>query len=195
MKKNIVIITISVITAVIVLFSGTYYLSKNKFLKEDEGDKQSTFSSGADVSEDINIILKSKDEKNGEFTEYKAYNFKDFKKTLNYTGKADKDTVVKFMKDRSYNLESINTKEMVFIKTSPKGLIKDKYYLGITQDGFICIYKCLENGELIIENKNSDISRRRAEVLQDFEKNKIKNHEFMFNTRDEALDALSEYDS
>lgn len=195
MKKNIVIITISVITAVIVLFSGTYYLSKNKFLKEDEGDKQSTFSSGADVSEDINIILKSKDEKTGEFTEYKAYNFKDFKKTLNYTGKADKDTVVKFMKDRSYNLESINTKEMVFIKTSPKGLIKDKYYLGITQDGFICIYKCLENGELIIENKNSDISRRRAEVLQDFEKNKIKNHEFMFNTRDEALDALSEYDS
>lgn|GEM_PF-4620040 len=196
MKRKITIITILAITALISIFSLSYYFSKTNLFKEKSKDvDKSTFSSGLELSEDTSIVTKSKDDKTGEYTNYKAMKYKDFIKQFNYTGKADRESLEKFMTEKNYKLESKSDKELIFIKYSEKALLKNKFYLGVTEEGYICIYKCNDEGKLFIEDKKQDISKRRIDDLQDYEKNKVKNHEFMFNTKEEALDALSEYDS
>lgn len=196
MKRKITIITILAITALISIFSLSYYFSKTNLFKEKSKDvDKSTFSSGLELSEDTSIVTKSKDDKTGEYINYKAMKYKDFIKQFNYTGKADRESLEKFMTEKNYKLESKSDKELIFIKSSEKALLKNKFYLGVTEEGYICIYKCNDEGKLFIEDKKQDISKRRIDDLQDYEKNKVKNHEFMFNTKEEALDALSEYDS
>lgn len=196
MKRKIAIITYIAIILLISVFSLSYYFSKNNLLKEKNKDfDKSTFSSTLEIGEDVNIITKSKDDKTGEFTNYKSMKFKDFKKLFDYKGKSDSESLEKFMTEKNYKLENKSDKELVFIMSSEKKLIKNKFYLGVTEEGYVCIYKCNDEGKLLIENAKEDVSKRKIDDLQEYEKNKVINHEFMYNTKEEALDALSEYDS
>lgn len=196
MKRKIAIITYIAIIILISVFSFSYYFYKNSLFKEKNKDlDKSTFSSTLEIGEEVNIITKSKDEKTGELTNYKAMKFKDFKKLFDYNGKSDSESLEKFMSEKNYKLESKSDKELIFILSSEKKLIKNKFYLGVTEEGYVCIYKCNDEGKLVIENVKEDVSKRKIDDLQDYEKNKVINHEFMFNTKEEALDALSEYDS
>lgn len=101
MKRKITIITILAITALISIFSLSYYFSKTNLFKEKSKDvDKSTFSSGLELSEDTSIVTKSKDDKTGEYTNYKAMKYKDFIKQFNYTGKADRESLEKFMTEK-----------------------------------------------------------------------------------------------
>ena len=193
MKKRIIVVGLMVTLFLTSVFFLAYSLTNNRDSK-DKLTKTNTLSTSGNLGEEVSIIIKTKDS-NGDLSDYKKYKLADFKTNFNYMGKNNKEDIQGFMNNLGYSLEGDNKQELSFIKTSLKSFESGKYYLGVTQEGYICIYKADEQGQLFIEDRQEHIGRKTLEDLSKYEQNKIINNEFLFNSSEEALDALSEYDS
>lgn len=193
MKKRIIIVGLMVMVFLTSVFFLAYSITNNKDSK-DKLTNNNTLSTNDNLGEGVSIIIKTKDA-NGDFSDYKKYKLADFKSNFNYIGKDNKQDLQGFMKKLGYSLESDNKQELSFIKTSITSFESGKYYLGATAEGYICIYKADEQGQLFIEDRQNHIGRKTLEDLSEYEQNMIINNELSYNSNEEALDALSEYDS
>ena len=70
-------------------------------------------------------------------------------------------------------------------------LEKNKYYIG-EKDGYIAIFKTGEDGRAFIE-KPEDVSTKKIEDLPEVDRNKIKNFEKKYDTREECEENITNY--
>ena len=67
----------------------------------------------------------------------------------------------------------------------------DKYYLG-EENGFISLFKTDSNGNIIESEKKVYSDSKPLSNLPEIDQNYIKEHKFSFDTKEEALQKLSE---
>ncbi len=181
---------ISILITLVLIFSITYYLS-NKYLSNKTPKDNSVVASQVDkngeLNDDTKIYLFSGKMKEKELT------LAELKKELNLDENLTIAELSKELKDKGYALEIESNGEMTYRKDDSKALKPNKYYIG-EKDGFLAIYKTDENGALLIENSNDVYSNsKKVDTLSDIDKNKIKNFELEYDSKEDAEENLSEY--
>ena len=82
---------------------------------------------------------------------------------------------------------------MTYKRDVSKSIKPNKYYIG-EKDGFLAIYKTDNDGTLLIENSEDVYSNnKKVDNLRESDKNKIKNFEFEYDTKEDAEEGLSEF--
>lgn len=177
------------ITLVLIFFI-TYYLS-DKYIANKNVKYNAVEASGVNknnqLSDNTKIYLFSGGEKEKEST------IADLKKELNIDGNLTKGELSKALSEKGYVLELNNNGEMTYKKDISKVVKPNKYYIG-EKDGFLAIYKSDNDGILLIENSSDVYSNgKKVDNLREIDKNKIKNFEFEYNSKEEAEENLSEF--
>lgn len=191
-------IIIGAIVMVALIFTISYSIARLILNKQNSPVIETSANNKGELLPSTKIILKAIEEGTGMLMEYKSLSLKDFEDEQDSQNRAvytSKNTLVEYLKTTGYILEEDNGLEIIFTRTKDKGFVEGKYYLGVDEEGYICIYKAINSTKLTIENPDEDISGRKIEELQEFERMKLKTNSFSFSNREEALDALSEYDS
>lgn len=187
-NKKKLLISMTIVLALI--FSITYYLS-DKYITNRNAKNNAAIASetnkNSSISDNAKIYLFSGGTKEKEST------IADLKKELNIDGKLTQVELAKALKDKGYLLEVAPNGEMTFKRDGSKLVKPNKYYIG-EKDGFLAIYKTDNDGILSIEN-NEDVysNNKKVDNLRAADKEKIKNFEFEFDSKDDAEENLSEF--
>lgn len=181
---------IGMILTLVIIFSITYYLSdkyiankniKNNAVEADETNKHNEF------SDNTKIYLFSGNTKEKEST------ISDLKKELNIDGDLTKGELSKALNEKGYIFELNSNGEMTYKRDVSKDVKPNKYYIG-EKDGFLAIYKTDKDGILLIENSEDLYSNnKKVDSLREIDKQKIKNLEFEYDSKEEAEEGISEF--
>ncbi len=183
---------IGIVIILALIFSITYYVSSKYISNKNIQNNSVRAESGEDdkndeLNDSTRICLFSGGIKEKEST------LADLKKELNLNDNLTQAELAKELRDKGYVLEIASNGEMSYKKDSSKAIKPNKYYIG-EKDGYLAIYKTDENGTLLIENSNDVYTNsKKVDSLRDIDKNKIKNFELEYNSRDDAEESLSEY--
>jgi hypothetical protein len=187
-NKKKLFISMTIILALI--FSLTYYLS-DKYITNKNAINNAIEASEIDRSNELSdskkIYLFVGEKKEKELT------IAELKKELNIDGNLTQSELSKVLKDKGYALEIESDGLMTYKKNDSKSVKPNKYYIG-EKDGFLAIFKTDKDGILLIENSQDVYSNsKKVESLGELDKNKIKNFEFEFDSKDDAEENLSEF--
>ena len=191
--------TILLVILTVAIFSLSYYVCisrlKNTNIKKDgyqvNNDKTGalTVHSNVDgvVSANANIVFKIKYTKSGELVTEKE------EKADALIGKK-KGEVDEAYKDEGYKVQNITQSEVVLIKEVDK-YAPNKYVLGI-KDGYIAIYKTDKDGNMFIENDESDVTDIKTDRLKQADIQLLTKGDkyFQCNTREDAEARLEDYE-
>ena len=188
MNKKRLFVSMTITLALI--FSITYYLS-DKYITDKNAKNKSAIASeikkSSGISDSTKIYLFAGENKEKEST------IADLKKELNIDGNLTQAELSKALQDKGYVLEIEFNGEMKYKKDISKFIKPNKYYIG-EKDGFLTIYKTDNDGTLLIENSEDVYSNnKKVENLRESDKNKIKNFEFEYNSKEDAEENLSEF--
>ncbi|AWK52479.1 hypothetical protein DIC82_16360 [Clostridium beijerinckii] len=187
-NKKKLFVSMTIILALI--FSITYYLS-DKYISNKNAKNKAAIASeikkSSGISDSTKIYLFAGENKEKEST------IADLKKELNIDGNLTQAELSKALQDKGYVLEIESNGEMKYKKDISKFIKPNKYYIG-EKDGFLAIYKTDNDGTLLIENSEDVYSNnKKVENLRESDKNKIKNFEFEYNSKEDAEENLSEF--
>jgi len=187
-NKKKLFVSMTIILALI--FSITYYLSDKYITNKNAKNKAaiaSEIKKSSGISDSTKIYLFAGENKEKEST------IADLKKELNIDGNLTQAELSKALRDKGYVLEIESNGEMKYKKDISKFIKPNKYYIG-EKDGFLTIYKTDNDGTLLIENSEDVYSNnKKVENLRESDKNKIKNFEFEYNSKEDAEENLSEF--
>ncbi|HEX9024865.1 MAG TPA: hypothetical protein VF839_00200 [Clostridium sp.] len=187
-NKKKLFVSMTIILALI--FSITYYLSDKYITNKNAKNKAAIASEvkkSSGISDSTKIYLFAGENKEKEST------IADLKKELNIDGNLTQAELSKALQDKGYVLEIESNGEMKYKKDISKFIKPNKYYIG-EKDGFLTIYKTDNDGTLLIENSEDVYSNnKKVENLRESDKNKIKNFEFEYNSKEDAEENLSEF--
>jgi hypothetical protein len=174
----------------VIIFFITYYLSDkyiaNKNIKNNAVEA-SEMNKNNELNNNTKIYLFSGNNKEKEST------IADLKKELNIDGNLTKSELSKALSEKGYVLELNSNGEMTYKRNISKAVKPNKYYIG-EKDGFLAIYKTDKDGILAIENSEDVYSNnKKVDSLREGDKQKIKNFEFEYNSKDEAEEGISEF--
>jgi hypothetical protein len=193
-RKN-KVITILIIIIVVIFGIGykwgleKYSSVKNTKKEEPENLDKYTIISKVDevLSSNVKIILKIMVKNNKNEIEVGKLNLGDLQSEI--SGRLTLKSVEEYYSRMNYKLLSVNENQIVFLK---KTIYEpQKYYLGATKDGFVAIFKCDNEGNLVIEDPVEDISNKKVEEFPVNDQKSISSFEFEFNTKEEAAEELS----
>lgn len=193
-KPKLIILLLLVIAALtLVSYSIALNLMLNDEIvlekeKEKERNTPNTLSKtkifSGTVEIKLNIIPKN------EIVTIEKYNSSELKSLIN------NDLMLKnietYFYDKGFILQSSGNEKMIFMKNTK--YIPEKFYLGSYQ-GHIAILKCNNSGDLVVENTSRDISRKTLEDVPISDREFIKNNEYIFENKEEALDELAALES
>lgn len=191
--------TVILVIFTILIFSLSCYICvtgfqnasmKKELLQVKEKNKEAvkTNSNVADtVSDKAKIIFKIKYDKSGEYQVEKEESAGEL------SGKS-KDEVEDTYKSAGYKIEKFNTQQVILVKEVDK-YAPNKYVLGIKND-FIAIYKTDKEGNMFIENENTDITDIKTKRLKEEDIKLLTKGDkyFQCNTREEAQSRLEDYE-
>lgn len=182
---------IGIIIALVLIFSITYYLStkyiSNKQQPKDNSVVASQINKDKELSNNTKIYLFSGEKKEKELT------LAQLKKELNLDKDLTRYELSKALKEKGYVLEIESNGEMTYKKDSSKAVKPNKYYIG-EKDGYLAIYKTDNSGALSIEDSKDVYSdSKKVDSLGEIDKNKIKNFELEYNSKEDAEESLSEF--
>jgi hypothetical protein len=140
------------------------------------------------LAEDAKIILKLRKRSSGKEFLVKEIAISDIKSLFNDA--ITKSNLVEYYDSLYYRLEEFSNKEVVFVKDT--NFEPDKYYLGVTKDGYLAVFKCSKEGELIIEDESQDVSNRKVSDLPKSDIQFIMTFYHEFNSKEEARDGMIE---
>jgi len=188
MNKKKLFISMTII--LVLIFSITYYLS-DKYITNKKAINNAVEASDINKSNELSdsrkIYLFAGEKKEKELT------IADLKKELNIDGNLTQTELSKVLKDKGYALEIEANGLMTYKKNDSKAVKPNKYYIG-EKDGFLAIFKTDKDGTLLIE-KSEDVYSESKKVndLRETDKNKIKNFEFEYDSKEDAEESLSEF--
>ena len=181
---------ISMTIILLIIFSITYYLS-DKYITNKKAINNAVEASQVNksnaLSDSKKIYLFAGGKKEKELT------IADLKKELNIDGNLTQAELSKVLKDKGYVLEIEANGLMTYKKNDSKSVKPNKYYIG-EKDGFLAIFKTDKDGILIIEKAEDVYSdSKKVDNLREIDKNKIKNFEFEYDSKEDAEESLSEF--
>ncbi|OPJ59469.1 hypothetical protein [Clostridium chromiireducens] len=172
------------------IFFITYYLSDKYITNKNARNNAVTASEinkNNELSDNTKIYLFSGETKEKELT------LAELKKELNINKNLSAAELSKALKEKGYVLEIQANGEMTYKKDLSKVVKPNKYYIG-EKDGYLAIYKTDNDGTLLIEKKEDVYSdNKKVDNLRELDKDKIKNFELEFDTKDDAEESLSEF--
>lgn len=172
------------------IFFITYYLSDKYITNKNAKNNAVTASEinkNNELSDNTKIYLFSGEKKEKELT------LAELKKELNIEKNLSAAELSKALKEKGYVLEIQANGEMTYKKDLSKVIKPNKYYIG-EKNGYLAIYKADDDGTLLIE-KNEDIysDNKKVDNLRELDKDKIKNFELEYDTKEDAEESLSEF--
>ena len=185
-------ILISMTIALALIFSVTYYLcdryiTNSNIISNQGNEATQVNTSKSELDDNIKVSLFAGEKKESELT------IGNLKETLNIDGELTEAKLSEVLKNEGYTLDVAASGEVVFRRDPSKALDPNKYYIG-EKDGFLAIYKTDDNGTPLIESDEDVFSdNKTVDSLGNVEKNKIKNFEFKYDSKEEAEENLSEF--
>ena len=178
---------LSITIALAIIFSLTYIIMSNHYSKEPNVTTQNIIKEKEGLNDNTKIILFAGDKKEEE------YSLSDLKSKLNIKGDLTESELIKLLEKQGYILDGNANNELMFKKDKTKKLEGNKYYIG-DKDGYLAIYKTDKDGNLKIESSDDVYSDlKTVDSLGAIDKEKIKNFELKYDTKEEAEEGLSEF--
>lgn len=182
---------ISMLIILALIFSITYYVSSkyisNKNIQNNSVRAENDSDKSDELDDNTKICLFAGGKKEKELT------LAELKKELNLDNNLNQAELSKELRDKGYVLEIESGGEISYKEDKLKSVKPNRYYIG-EKNGYLAIYKTDENGALLIENSNDVYSNsKKIDSLNDIDKNKIKNFELEYNSKEDAEESLSEY--
>lgn len=191
--------TVILVIFTILIFSLSCYICitgfqnanmKKELLQVKEKNKETVKANSSVatvVSEKAKIIFKIKYNKSGEYQTEREQSAGEL------YGK-NKDEIQNIYKNAGYKIEKFNAQQVILVKEMDK-YAPDKYVLGI-KDGLIAIYKTDKQGNMFIENKDTDITDIKTKKLKEEDIKLLTKGDkyFQCNTREEAQSRLEDYE-
>jgi hypothetical protein len=196
-KRSYIIITL-VISMLLVIFGISYNIALNKYKGSivDEnmssGNKDEVYASISTLNNllpaDVDIILKLKVTSSEKELLVKKIKAEDLKNVI--YDKLTLKNIESYFNKNNYKLLTNSEKEIVFLKESK--FEPEKYYLGITSDRYLAVFKCNYEGNLFLEDPISDKSTIYIEDLDDNTRELIENFQIKYDNKEEALIELEQ---
>ena len=192
MKHNKYFLFSIIFCTMIIVVSISYMWSIDKFGKNensiiDNNDSYASLSSGDQVlSLDTLITLKLKVKDVNQEYIVKSIKAKDLVNVID--GKVTLIGLENYFSKDKYKIYSNSSNELVFIKDSK--FEPNKYYLGSTEDGFVAIFKCNNEGILFIEDSSNDKSEKKVMSLPQNDIEFLNNFQYKYETKEGAQDEL-----
>lgn len=192
--KTKISLAIFIISLFIICFLLSYfvsdYLTNPKYRVENDNYNNKTVYNETSNYLDDNIFVTLKTIDNIDFSE----SLSKLKNVMNLEGNLTLDSLSKELSKVGYKLSDWNESKLIYVRSeevNSTALEPNKYYLG-AEEGYISIFKTDENGKVIEEEKKVYTEYKPLSDLPEIDQEAIKNNEFFFDTKDEALIKLSE---
>lgn len=192
--KTKISLAIFIISLFIICFLLSYfvsdYLTNPKYRVENDNYNNKTVYNETSNYLDDNIFVTLKTIDNIDFSE----SLSKLKNVMNLEGNLTLDSLSKELSKVGYKLSDWNKSKLIYVESeevNSTALEPNKYYLG-AEEGYISIFKTDENGKVIEEEKKVYTEYKPLSDLPEIDQEAIKNNEFFFDTKDEALIKLSE---
>lgn len=183
------IISLFVICFLVSYFVSDYLTNPSYRVKDSNHNNKTVYSETSNyLDEDILVTLKTLD--NIDFSE----SLSNLKSILNLDGSLSLDSLSEELSKVGYKLSEWNDSKILYTRSEEVNsttLEPNKYYLG-AEEGYISIFKTDENGKVIEDEKKVYTEYKPLNNLPEIDQEAIKNNEFFFDTKDEALIKLSE---
>jgi len=192
-KKQKSAIIVTLVTLLAITFCASYfitnYLINNKNNNQNvEAQNENVFSNNEYLNDSIFITLKTND--NVDMVD----NLLNIKKKLNLKEKLTEEELTLELSKDGYKLSEKNEEKLTY--TRDEAIRSDvfeanKYYLG-EENGYISIFKTDESGSVIESEKKVYKDSKPIVNLPETDQTYIKEHKFSFDSKEEALQKLSE---
>lgn len=177
---------------VVALLSTTFIISFDYGMKKfnnykdnkvitDNGKVASSFSVGDSVSPKAKVILKTEYKKSGDIIDTEQASDK-------FIGKNKQN-----LEEAGYIVEGMSNEEVV-IKRVVDTYPPNKYVVGLKEQ-YIAIYRTDDKGIMYIEDEKNDVTDIEVPTEGDYNLLMKGSKDFVFDTKEEALEKLGEYDS
>lgn len=191
-KKQKSAIIVALVTLLAITFCASYFITNyliNKNNKQNvEVQNENVFSNNEYLNDSIFITLKTND--NVDMVD----NLLNIKKKLNLKDKLTEEELSLELSKDGYKLSEKNEEKLTY--TRDEAIRSDvfeanKYYLG-EENGYISIFKTDESGNVIESEKKVYSDSKPIVNLPETDQSYIKDHKFLFDSKEEALQKLSE---
>lgn len=191
-KKQKSAIIVALVTLLAITFCASYFITNyliNINNKQNvEAQNENVFSSNEYLNDSIFITLKTND--NVDMVD----NLLNIKKKLNLKEKLTEEELSLELSKDGYKLSEKNEEKLTY--TRDEAIRSDvfeanKYYLG-EENGYISIFKTDESGNIIESEKKVYSDSKPIVNLPETDQTYIKDHKFSFDSKEEALQKLSE---
>lgn len=178
-------ILISTTFLLAILFCSTYFLTLNLF-KNNTTENQSVFSNNDYLSDDIFIALKTNN-----LTDI-LEKLSNLKLKFNLSNNLTEEDLIKALSKKGYILSNKTNEKLTFTRTDIKNEFKaNMYYIG-EENGYICLFKTDENGNIMNSEKTVYNTSKPISMLPEVDQEYIKNNNLFFEDKTKALEQISE---
>lgn len=193
-KKQKAAILVSFISFLAICFCITYFITDylttpNRIYNNTEDKNETVYSEKNKYLDDsIYITLKTND--NIDMSE----NLINLKAKFNLTENLTKEDLSEELSKDGYILSEWDDNKLIYVRDSETNSNKfegNKYYLG-EENGYISIFKTDTKGTVIESEKKVYSDSKPLANLPEIDQNYIKENKFSFDTKEEALQKLSE---
>ncbi|MDB1944236.1 hypothetical protein PMY73_04240 [Clostridium tertium] len=193
-KKQKAAMLVSFISLLAICFCLSYFITDyitdpNRDITNAEAQNETVYSENNKYLDDnIYVMLKTNDNID------MAENLINLKSKLDLSENITKEDLSEELSTQGYILSEWDNNKLVYTRDAAINTSKfksDKYYLG-EENGFISLFKTDSNGNIIESEKKVYSDSKPLSNLPEIDQNYIKEHKFSFDTKEEALQKLSE---
>ncbi|MDB1923632.1 hypothetical protein PMY56_17500 [Clostridium tertium] len=193
-KKQKAAMLVSFISLLAICFCLSYFITDyitnpNRDITNAEAQNETVYSENNKYLDDnIYVMLKTNDNID------MAENLINLKSKLDLSENITKEDLSEELSTQGYVLSEWDNNKLVYTRDAAVNTSKfksDKYYLG-EENGFISLFKTDSNGNIIESEKKVYSDSKPLSNLPEIDQNYIKEHKFSFDTKEEALQKLSE---
>lgn len=193
-KKQKAAMLVSFISLLAICFCLSYFITDyitdpNRDITNAEAQNETVYSENNKYLDDnIYVMLKTNDNID------MAENLINLKSKLDLSENITKEDLSEELSTQGYVLSEWDNNKLVYTRAAAINTSKfksDKYYLG-EENGFISLFKTDSNGNIIESEKKVYSDSKPLSNLPEIDQNYIKEHKFSFDTKEEALQKLSE---
>ncbi|MBS5885104.1 MAG: hypothetical protein E6300_08905 [Clostridium sp.] len=193
-KKQKAAMLVSFISLLAICFCLSYFITDyitnpNRDITNTEAQNETVYSENNKYLDDnIYVMLKTNDNID------MAENLINLKSKLDLSENITKEDLSEELSTQGYVLSEWDNNKLVYTRDAAVNTSKfksNKYYLG-EENGFISLFKTDSNGNIIESEKKVYSDSKPISNLPEIDQNYIKEYKFSFDTREEALQKLSE---
>lgn len=193
LKKQRAAFLVSLITLLSISFCASYFITDyitnpNRKNANIDEENENVYADNKYLSDNIFITLKTQD--NVDTIDKLANIIKKF----NLKEKITEEELSNELSKKGYALSEKNEQKLTYIREKEVNSSKfeaNKYYLG-EEDGYISIFKTDADGNIIESEKKVYKDSKPITNLPETDQNYIKENKFSFDSKDDALQKLSE---